>query len=178
MSPIKNNKHCLSHAAGFTLIEMIITISILAIVSVIASGFLFSSVSSGGKTEIGKEARQNGNYALSVMQGMILNSKTVACPTPVGKRVDVTDMNGKLTSFICDDSTNYKISSVSARNYDLTGDNVAVSGCNFTCEITPGKPSLVKIEFTVSQVNQTGVTPKPNESASLNFKTQVLTKNY
>lgn len=165
---------------GFTLIEMLITISIVCVLAVIASGFLLSSISGSGKAEIGKEVRQNGNYALNVMQKMILNSKIITCPTPpapnVGKEIDVTDINGELTKFICDDTEpNYKISSVSASSYDLTGSNVAVSFCNFVCDVTPGRPSLVDIEFTV---NQKGDSLRPNEKASINFKTEVMTKNY
>lgn len=171
----------LSHTAGFTLIEMIVAISILGIVSLIGTGLLFTSLSSSGKAEIDKEVRQNGNYALSVMEGLIISSKNIACPTPpaanASKEIDVTDINGQLTQFICDDSADHKISSVSASagTFVLTATNVAVTNCNFTCATTVGNPTTVGIGFSVSQVGSSG---RPNEKSSASFETQVSARNY
>lgn len=168
----------LSLVAGFTFIEMIVAISILGIVALIGTGFLLTSLSSSGKAEINKEVRQNGNFALSTMEGLIISSKSVSCPT--ADEIDVIDTNGQLTQFICYDSApDYKISSVSASflppiTYILTADNVAVTDCSFICTTTAGSPTNVRISFIVSQ--KTG--SRPNEKASVSFQTQVNTRNY
>jgi len=159
---------------GFTLIEMMVTIAIVGVVAVITTGFLFSSISGSGKAEIGKEARQNGNYALNVMQRMILNSKSVSCPAG-GKQIDVRDINDNLTEFFCDDDPDNEKFKISSNSADLTGDNVAVSGCDFSCVTFAGKPSRVSIEFSVSQK---GVSSRPSESGKIDFKTEVMTRNY
>lgn len=176
----------LSLVAGFTFIEMIVAISILGVVALIGTGFLLTSLSSSGKAEINKEVRQNGNFALSTMEGLIISSKNVACPTPptanAGKEIDVTDINGQLTQFICEDSADYRISSVSSTfspptttTYILTADNVAITDCNFTCTTIIGNPTTVGIGFSVSQVGSSG---RPNEKSSMGFQTQVSTRNY
>lgn len=153
---------------GFTLIEMMVVVSILGLVVVITSGFLLVSLTAAGKAEVVKEVRQNGNYALSVMEGMILNSRGVGCSGP---EVNVTDADGNLTTFLCKDN---KISSVSAATVDLTSSSVTVFGCDFSCENNPGLPTKVHLEFTVQKG---GVSSRPSEKASLEFKTDVMPRN-
>ena len=175
------------NGAGFTFIEMIVAISIMGIVALIGTGFLLTSLSSSGKAEINKEVRQNGNFALSVMEGLIVSSKNVECRDEAGdpsnKQIWVTDIRGNIAKFICDDLTNYKIASSSSINnvwvsVDLTATNVAVSGCNFTCTTAAGSPTNVGIVFTVSQKTTGLLTPRPNEKSSVSFQTQVSTRNY
>jgi len=168
-------------ACGFTFIEMIVAISILGIVALIGTGFLLTTLSSSGKAEINKEVRQNGNFALSIMEGLIISAENISCPT--ADEIDVIDINGQLTKFICYDSApDYKISSVSSTfspptttTYILTADNVAVTDCNFTCTTIVGNPTTVGIGFTVSQVGSSG---RPSEKSSVSFQTQVSTRNY
>jgi len=158
---------------GFTVIEMIVTLSILALIIVIASGFLFSTISGGNKVEATKEVRQNGSLALSVMEKMILTSRLVSCPVAGnGKEILVQDQDGFSTSFVCDE-TGGKISSNSAV---LTGSNVFVSGCSFACTSEVGRPVKVSIGFTVSQRNASGL--KPSEKSSMVFQTEVVAKNF
>jgi len=172
------------NGAGFTFIEMIVAISIMGIVALIGTGFLLTSLSSSGKAEINKEVRQNGNFALSIMEGLIISAENISCPT--ADEIDVIDINGQLTKFICYDSApDYKISSVSSTfspptttTYILTADNVAVTDCNFTCTTIVGNPTTVGIGFTVSQKTTGLLTPRPNEKSSVSFQTQVSTRNY
>lgn len=149
--------------------EMIVVISLLGIVGVIVSGFLIATMKANSKAEITKEVRQNGDYALSVMQGMILNSLSVSCPNPTTIRV--TDLGNQLTDFVCN-TTEGKISSNSAR---LTGTNILVKSCNFSCSLSPGKPTRVTIDFIIGNKG-TGL--RPEEKSSVNFKSEVMTRNY
>jgi len=166
---------CKVEAGGFTLIEMMVAISILGIVAVIVSGFLLTTLSGSGKAEVNKEVRQNGNYALSVIEGLILNAINVGCTPPL--TINITDINGQMATISCD-TTNFKIASSSAAgSVDLTASNVAVSNCNFTCASLTGGPTKVDILFTVSQ-KTSGLIPKPNEKMSIDFQSEVMTRNY
>lgn len=164
-------------AAGFTLIEMIVIISIAGIVSLIASGFLITMIGGSSKAEVVKEVRQNGNHALSLIGGLVLNSKSVVCPDMVNNRIlTIKDIYGFSADISCLDNPDYYISSSSGGLIvRLTGDNVAVSQCSFLCEHTGGRPSKVKIEFVVSQKAGSS---KPSEKSSLKFQTEVATKNF
>jgi len=170
--------------AGFTLIEALIAISMLGIAGLVASSLLLTSLTSSSKVEVSKEVRQNGDYALSVMEGLILSSQSVDCRdeggSPSNKQIWVTDIEGNTAKFLCDDEMTNKISSSSPAfvfPVDLTGSNVFVSGCNFTCEQATGLPTKVDLEFTVSQKGS-GSSQRPNEKSSHQFKSEVLLKNY
>jgi prepilin-type N-terminal cleavage/methylation domain-containing protein len=154
---------------GYSLMEMIVVISMLGLVGVIVSGFLLSTMKANSKAEITKEVRQNGDYALSVMQGMILNSLSVSCPNSTTIRV--TDLNNQLIDFVCNTAEG-KISSNSA---SLTGSNVAVKSCSFSCTSSPGKPTRVVINFSIGNKG-TGL--RPEEKSTINFKSEVVTRNY
>lgn len=170
------NKVFRQFQSGFTMIEMIVVVSILGLVAVMTSGFLLVSLTAAGKAEVVKEVRQNGNYALSVMEGMILNSRGIGCTAGQNTQtVEVTDANGIVTSFICDENEDKKkISSVSGQTVDLTSSGVMVSNCRFQCEDTPGLPVKVHLEFTVQKG---GEDARPSEQASLDFKTEVIPRN-
>ncbi len=152
---------------GFSLIEIIVVISIMGLIAVIASGFLLVSMAASQKAQITKEVRQNGNYALSVMEGMVLNSLFVGCSSPNIIRTE--DDQREPTVFLCSQG---KISSNSA---NLTNDRILISDCDFSCESPSGRPTKVKIKFTASQ---SGVGLRASEKASLIFKTEVVTKNF
>ena len=165
--------------AGFSLIEMIIVVSILGLIAVISSGFLLVSLMASNKAEATKEVRQNGNYALSVIEGLILNSTSVGCTGVSNEEIWTKDLENNLATVIFD-SASKRIASFSgslgvATSTYLTGSNVTVSDCIFTCVQDPGRPAKVVINFAVSKG---GSGARPSEKASLQFQTTVVTKNY
>lgn len=162
---------------GFTLVEMVVVISLLGIVAIIATGFLLTTLSGSGKAEMVKEVRQNGNYALSVMENMIRNSLAFKtdCPNPDNKSLTIVNQDGGTTVFSCSEG---KIASGSAF---LTNDSVFVDdegedACSFECTHLPGLPPVVTIKFTVSQIPDESL--RPSEKASLDFETVVVVRNY
>jgi len=165
---------------GFTLVELIIFISLIGLFAVMSSSFLFSSLSSSGKAEVSKEVRQNGNYALSVMEFMILNAREAVCedPTTGGyEKLTLVDVDGVSTSFYCDSSeSNLRIASQSAVLAFLTGMNISATGCLFACNRTEGKPTTIGVSFRVGQ-KETG-SLKPSEMFSEVFENVVVAKNY
>lgn len=153
--------------------EMIVVISLLGVVGVIVSGFLIATMKANSKAEITKEVRQNGDYALSVMQGMILNSLSVGCTPPYV--ISVRDIENQLTVFRCNTTTGIISSNSANLSANLTGPNVGVSNCNFSCSLSPGKPTRVTIDFIIGNKG-TGL--RPEEKSSVNFKSEVMTRNY
>ena len=161
MSPIKKN------GFGFTLIEVLIFISILVIILGICFSFLLITFSGSSKADALKEVKQNGNFALSSMEKFALSAKKVECSSNL---LTVTMLDGKVTDFICD---GVKISSRSSSlTTFLTDDNVVVSNCVFTCTANPGTPAMVGISYTVNKNSL-----RVSEKASLNFETKVIVRN-
>jgi len=178
MAGRQNSKFKIKGRWGFTLMEMLVVVSLFGFIAVAASGMFLSSLQSSTKSEAVKAVRHNGDYALSIMQGMILRSSSVTCPAD--HQIAVVDNQGYSTSFNCIEPSlgnPGKIASSSPTlSSDLTTSGVSVSGCNFSCTGGLGSPTKVSIRFTVSQYST--VILKSGEKASLDFETEVVSKNY
>jgi len=164
MSPIKKN------GFGFTLIEVLIFISILVVILGICFSFLLITFSGSSKADALKEVKQNGSFALSLMEKFALSAERVAC---LPNSLTVTMLDGTSTVFSCD---GVKISSSSSSlTTSLTDDNVTVSNCVFTCTATPGTPAMVGINYTVETADIGS--KRVSEKASLDFATKVIVRN-
>ena len=180
---IKNKQACFSQARnkGFTLIEILVVVGILGIIAVVASNVFFTTLRSSGKTKVLTIVKENGDYALSVMERLIRDSQEVVtnsdgqyCINGMNK-IKVKRIDGTEIEFACEEegTVNGRIASNSAR---LTSNEVKVNSCSFDCE-AKGQfyPKTVIINFTLSQST---VTTRPEEQASVNFQTTVSVRNY
>src|SRR3989344_8884037 len=100
-----------SESKGYTIIELLVVISILVILSGIISGILYSTLRGSSKTKITTEVAQNGNYAIGVISNILVSSRGVAkvngaditdCTTPKkGPSITVKNIDGDETTFAC-----------------------------------------------------------------------------
>lgn len=150
---------------GFTLIEILMVVFLLGIVVVIGSNLFFSILKGASKAEITKEVKQNGDYAMNVMERMIRNAQSANCD---GGVTIINPVDRRTTIFFCDGT---RIASNSG--VYLTSDNVSASNCSFSCQ---GKePEVVTISFDLSQK---GTTARPEEKAQIHFQTTVGLRTY
>ena len=178
---------------GFTLIEIIMVVFIFGIIIAVGGNLFYSILKGASKVEISKDAKQSGDFALSVMERAIRNARAITgnmdgqtCTTGMTK-IKIVNNDESMTEFYCYyDSVNQvtKIASTSGTktNY-LTGNNISISpptaNCSsstliFDCDgtITPPK---VSIRFTL---NQKGTTAKAEDQASVTFRTTVFPRIY
>lgn len=164
MLPIDEKK------SGFTLVEVLVALTILITVIYIGFNFLFSAVSGSGKAEVLKEVRQNGSYALSVIDSVVRSASQLSC----SKNPDSLTMwnpRGETTRFYLDDN---KIASGSS-SLLLTSSSVEVTDFLIACSTEPGKPASVDVSFTVSRP---GTDLRASEKASQDFSTRIILRNY
>lgn len=160
---------------GFTLIEILVVIGVLAIIVVVGSTSFFNLLKGSTKTRTASLVKQNGDYALAVMERMIRSGKIIKntevppqeCESGMSK-LKISNPDGGETEFSCTDNP---ISSNSAK---LISDQITVNNCLFDCqEGGYFDPDVVTIDFTLS----TGSPTQPEEFATLNFKTTVVLRN-
>lgn len=127
--------------SGFTLVELLVSIGILAIVSLAATGLFFSSIKGSTKSEVLIKVKQNGNYALNTISSMIRNSQKVQeC---LASKLTIINPDGGQTIF---QVTNNQISSNSSA---LTSSDYDVPNLTFTCSEYADQPSIVNISFSL-----------------------------
>lgn len=167
---------------GFTLLEIIVSVVIIALIGMVVSQAFLTTSRSGVKTEILKEVKQNGDFALSTMERMIRGAKadTTSC---VNNTVTLTGSDNGTTTFGCFfDGIISRIASTSAsgtqyltsRAVTLGGTDCISSTLTISCTPTPGIPVNVFIKFTLSQK---GSSPSTFEQAQAAFETSVTTRN-
>lgn len=148
---------------GFTLIEILISVGIIAIVGAVISQSFFSIVRSNVKNELVQSVKQNGDVALDIMTRMIRNAHSVTstCDTTgtTSSSITILNPNGNTSRFECFlDGTVARIASVSATKTEfLTNRNVSlgqdcVSALTFVCTMQANQKAQVQITFSLGQV--------------------------
>lgn len=173
---------------GFTLVELIISIGIIALIGSVISQVFFQTTRSNAKVEIQKEVKQNGDYAIEVMQRMIHNSLAVtsSCTSTgfSGQTLTITNPDFGSTTFACDNTSGTpRIASVSAlgisylttASVTLGGTACATSTYQTVCTTLNSHPYNVKINFTLSQ---TSTSPDIVNQATQSFQTFVTIRNF
>ncbi len=159
---------------GFTLIEMVVAIGILGTVGMVASLIFFSTLRGVAKTDITREVKQNGDYAITVMERMIRNaagidSSTVCNGTSLSSlKIQNTDGNSTTFSLVSGQIA-------SGSGIFLTNPKVSVTNLVFTCSRAVGKPDVINISFNAAQAGSAG---GPEGLSSMNFQTTVSLRTY
>lgn len=165
---------------GFTLVELLVVVALVGIIGIITTQVFIIGFKSQGKGEIVKEVKQNGDYAISVIETMVENAADFSADQVCnqdGKTLSIVNQDSFTTVFDCSALTS--ISSVSATipgvtptGIPLTSNKVTLSACNFrvVCPTPPLSPKYVFVDFTLTQGVVAGQpTPLPENTSSLDY---------
>ena len=172
---------------GFTLIELMVVVSLFALVFAVGSGMFFSVIKNSNKIKNLNQVKQNGEYATSVMERMIRNARRVTDFDSVDNEwITIVNPDGGETTFACMAmaiDADPVIASASAfqgvdlYNFSLIGSEVKTDNCSIT--VTNGvigvKPAVVEISFTLVP---TDTNLRAEEQVSVDFQTTVALRNY
>ena len=158
---------------GVSLIEILIVVAIFAILGLLVSRVILTTLRGSNRSDSLVKVRDNLDYALSVMERQIRNAESVSpCPNPDTTRIDFRDSNGIATYFACTDvgASGY-VASGSAR---LTSDQVAITACSLICTAgTGGTLPAIDISLEARGANQAGV-----ERAIVTAATKIFLRTY
>lgn len=169
---------------GFTLIELLVTIAIIAGLSTVLAQAFFTTTRSNTKVEKLTDVKQNGEYALSIMERMIRNARvlTASCTsggTQATPSAAIVSPDGITTTFQCLlDGSVTRIASVSSMGTEyLTSNAVTLGGTScdtdsltFYCTSIAEVFKSLKITF---QLSQKGTPVDQFEKASTTFQTTI-----
>ena len=173
---------------GFTLLEIIVSVGILAIVVPLLAQVLFTTTHVNKKTELLADIKQNGNFALDVIARMVRSAKAIDVPCAQGDltapSADITNPDNNVTTLECrSDGNAARIASISetggtaylsAGNVTLSksgGTNCSDSTLTFSCPPAGGGiQSQITVTFTLGQV---GVSGSAYESGSASFQSTI-----
>ncbi|HLC83618.1 MAG TPA: prepilin-type N-terminal cleavage/methylation domain-containing protein [Bacteroidia bacterium] len=169
----QKNKEIIIIKKGFSLIEILIAISLFAIVAIISTQSLTSTLRSSRKSEAISRSREDVDHAMSTMERLLRNALEIDQSLCTGTNLTYTDEYGNQTTLTCNGGANGYIASGSAR---LTSQSVYVD-CTlgvFNCPVSAvGVPEGVEISMTVRDANQTGA-----EGSMVTQQSKILLRNY
>ncbi|MDP1709993.1 MAG: type II secretion system protein [bacterium] len=160
------------HHAGMSLIEILVAISIFAILGVVISKSILLTLRGVRKSESTLKAKENINYAMAIVERALRNADEVTCPNLSPTVLDYTDEKGEATTFSCiglgtEDSY---IASGSAR---LTNTDITIKSCEISCSPSDNATPTVAIDISAGDKNATGI-----ENSTFTSSTQILLRSY
>jgi len=170
-----------NRVAGFTLVEVMIVITLSALLMLAASSVFLTLLAGRAKTANDQQLKNEGTQALNQMEFIIRNSikmlPTVSDPTvtcresPPTSELVVQSVDGGITRFYqqADQNDGGKLKIASNSAVFLTSGNVTLTdGPHFTCIDNQGKGNrFVTIDFTLTK-----------NSKSQEFTDSVNVRNY
>lgn len=177
-SRIKNGE------VGFTLMEMLVVLAIFSVIGVIATSSLSSIFRGAVKTDYVKEIKQNGDYAISVIETTLRNG-TIAdanCAGAASTSLQVISATSSaiMTTFTCQVSGSLRrLHQDSTVDNFLTNTSVDIPACNvgnisFTCSTDPTGVKQVSIRLDLQQANTNAST---GERTRQTFVSRVTLRN-
>ncbi len=166
--------------SGYTLVELLVVLGLMALISVAATNALYSLLSGTAKSQNLLEVKQNGDYAVSVMQVKIRNALDAyqtldsLCGGSPTDSITIDNQDGNTTTFACSSrqitqqNEGGPISNLTSSSVQVTPTSCAAI---FTCTSDTG-PRRITINFTLAQ---TGGPIK--EGSTQVFKTIVALRN-
>lgn len=160
---------------GFSLIEIMVVITIFAVLGIIVTSSVILTLAGAKKSESLIRVRDNLNYSLSVIERNIRNANSVPDCSDTGSNIiSYLDQNGALASFSC--ITNGTDSYFASGSSRLTSNSIKIVDCSSVFKCTPSAantPPLVEINVTVRDASSSGV-----QSSEVTAQTQIYLRNY
>ena len=144
---------------GFTLIELIIYIGIVAAVLLVAFNFTWEVIYGNVKSQAIREVQQNARFAMEKIAITTEEALTINSPTPGNSAnflsLEMADPN--LNPTIFDVSNNkLRITQGITSYYELTNNRVKVTALQFTNLSYAETPGTIRVEMTIDHVNPAG----------------------
>jgi len=162
--------------AAFTLIEILVTVTLTSIIMLGITTLFITLITSAGKSRLSQNIRENGTVAMQKMIEELRNAKaidsTIICDGNESyESLSFVNDDELISSFAASDNRiNLEID---GSNYYLTSDSNELRGLEFVCYDTD---AAKYIEISFSLASSTAATNSPTHS-QLDFKSGVALRN-
>jgi prepilin-type N-terminal cleavage/methylation domain-containing protein len=163
--------------AGFTMVEMLTTVTILGILAVVTVNLFFSSLVGSGKGRSVTDIKQNGEFAITQIENdlrgarrLVVNQAGQVCATGMAS-VAYEMVDGTVNEV----AVAGQRLAVNGSNF-LTADNLRVENLVVNCTRDSGSNvALVEVAFDLVRGGQPG--DKAEEGFAATFRTSVTMRN-
>ncbi|MGA2910628.1 MAG: type II secretion system protein [Candidatus Microgenomates bacterium] len=162
--------------SGFTLLEILVVVSIFAVLGILVTRSVILTLQGTQKTESLIRARENLDYSLNIIERGLRGASSIpGCATNLDtSTIGYLDQDGQPASFSCINSNGESYIASGSSNIRLTTDSVRILDCSFLC--TPSSaasPPYVSINLTVQDASASGI-----PGTEVTAQTQIYLRNY
>ena len=144
---------------GFTLIEILLSISLISILLFSVSGFLTLMFSSRAKSQTLMEVEENGIQIMQILTQTIRNADAITAPLAGASATTLTlalsDVLVNPTVFTFSNNRLRMNESVWTPNF-LSSTHVRVTDLSFQNVSRTATPGIIRIQFTLTAINSGG----------------------
>lgn len=160
---------------GFSIIELLVVISIFAVVGILSTAAVSLTLKSSRKSESLIKVRENVNYSLSVLERQIRNAQSIDCATSDSTKLSYVSSEGITSDFSCiSTGTDNYIASSSSR---LTSTDISITSCAFSCtQETVNNPPVIKVSISAEDAVTSGTSSA--EKGSITTDIEIIARNY
>lgn len=163
---------------GLSLIEILVVISIFALIGILSTRSIFLTLRGAKKSDSLIRVRENVNFAMAVIERQIRNAESIIsiCDGIPSSTFQYVAQEGITSDFSCAGmSTDGYIASGGAR---LTSSEIDVTSCSFTCtqldtSIPPNSPPSIKVAISAEDTISTSI-----EKGQVTSETEIIARNY
>ncbi len=164
----KNN-----NKSGFSLVEMLVTISIFAVIGVLTTRAVSITLRGSKRADSSIRVRETLNYSMGVIERQIRNAtKITNCPLTDPLVLSYTSYEGVSSFFSCNLTAPGYVASGSATT-KLTPADISITSCAFSCTQPKNNPPVVTVSLTAEDSTQTGI-----DKAQVSTQTEIVVRNY
>ena len=172
---MKFNCRLLLNKSGYSLIEMLIVISVFAVLGSIATQSLMLTLRSSRKSEAMISTQKELKYALAIIERNIYNAESILTPCDGNAYTSLSyrDEWNQNSTFSCLDDSG--IGYVASGSGKLTSTvDVDITHCQFKCVAGAGNsPDMIEVQLTGVDRDTSGA-----EGSTANISSTLLLRNY
>lgn len=165
----------LKAGSGFSLLEMLVVVSIFAVLGILVTRSVVLTLQGTQKTESLIRARENLDYSLNIIERGLRSANSIPiCPNPDTSTIGYLDQDGQPASFSCVNSNSGSYIASGSANLRLTTDSVKILNCSFSC--TPSSaagPPHVSVDLAIQDASASGI-----PGTEVTAQTQIYLRNY
>jgi len=136
---------------GFSLIEMLVVVSIFAILAVVATQAVVLSLRSARKSDSILDVRGNLDFAVLIIEKSLRNAKFISSCTTTPPLVEYIDEHNRASSFGCRDLDGDGYVEIASESARLTSENIKITNCEIICT-SPTSGATQYLDISVSGV--------------------------
>lgn len=157
---------------GFSLIEILVVIGLFALIGIVTSQAVLTTLKGSRVIDSEANIRQNVDYAMNIIERNLRNSKEITeCPnTTDPTKIDYVDPSGQDQSIFYVSSGDDRYVAVTSNDNRLTSNQVRVTNFSIICSPAIGNASAeVNVTITATDPNATS-----DEAATITTSNKVV----